>query len=35
MNLLQQAFTVEVDFKQLIPSITEYNGNTIIQIRYG
>lgn len=35
MNLLQQAFTVEVDFKQLIPSITEYNGNTIIQYDMG
>lgn len=35
MNLLQQAFTVEVDFKQLIPSITEYNDNTIIQYDIG
>lgn len=35
MNLLQQAFTVEVDFKQLIPSVTEFNGFTIIQYDFG
>lgn len=35
LELLQQAFTVEVDFKQLVPSITEYNDNTIIQYDIG
>lgn len=33
MNLLQQAFTVEVDHRLLKPSVTEYNNLTILLYR--
>lgn len=35
MNLLPQSLTIDVDFRELIPSITEYNNNTIIQYDLG
>lgn len=34
-NMLQLALMVEVDFKQIYPSITEYNEVTYIQYNVG
>lgn len=35
MELLQRAFAVEVDSKQLLPSVIEFNGKTILQYDFG
>lgn len=35
MNLLQQAFTVEIDSKKLMPSITQFNNKTFVQYDIG
>lgn len=35
MNSLQQAFTIEADFKKLVPSITQFNSKTFVQYDIG
>lgn len=35
MNLLQQAFTIKVDFKKIVPSITQFNSKTFVQYDIG